>query len=342
LPSEGGGIKRRPYKHVCSLILRKKKAAWLTNPSVEAVNLSKRYGSFPALSNLDLKIEGAKCVGFLGPNGAGKTTTLKIFTDLIRPSSGQALINGVNVHTQKKQALESVGALVETPEIYPALTPREALTMIAEIRGVSSAGRKARIEEALKEVHMEEWIDKRWGKFSKGMKQRVCVASALLSDPTVVLLDEPTNGLDPRGMSEVRGIIRSLKSKSRLVFMSSHLLSEVSEVCDEVAMIDHGKLVVYDTIANVTAKFSGGENVIEVGFRQPLDAMLISRVSKIQGVTATERRDDTTLQIRFKGGLDTQESILASMVRMNLGVISYKSATSALEDVYLNLIKDTV
>src|SRR5271157_6296016 len=144
--------------------------------------------------------------------------------------------------------------------------------MIAEIRGVPHAERRKRVEEALQEVHMEEWIDKRVGKFSKGMKQRVCIASALLGDPTVLLLDEPTNGLDPRGMSEVRDIVKSLKSKSRLIFMSSHLLSEVSEVCDEVAMIDHGKLIVYDTISNVTAKFSGGENIVEVGLQHPIEA----------------------------------------------------------------------
>ncbi len=154
-------------------------------PSIEAVNLSKQYGSFAALSNLNLKIEGAKCVGFLGPNGAGKTTTLKLFTDLIRPSSGEALINGVNVHTNKKKALDSVGALIEMPEIYPALTPREALMMIAEIRGVPKDERNKRIEEAVSEVRMDEWINKRVGKFSKGMKQRICVASALLSDPAL-------------------------------------------------------------------------------------------------------------------------------------------------------------
>ena len=156
------------------------------------------------MSDLNLKIEGSKCVGFLGPNGAGKTTTLKMFTDLIRPSSGEALINGVNVHTHKKEALASVAALIETPEIYPSLTPREALMMIAEIRGVPTAERNKRIEEAVSEVHMEEWLDKRVGKFSKGMKQRICIASSLLSDPNILLLDEPTNGLDPRGMSEVR------------------------------------------------------------------------------------------------------------------------------------------
>jgi ABC-2 type transport system ATP-binding protein len=143
-------------------------------------------------------------------------------------------------------------------------------------------------------------------------------------------------------MNEVRGIIKSLIGKSRLIFMSSHILSEVSEVCDEVAMIDHGKLVVYDTIANVTAKFSGRENVVEVGFKQDFDATLISRVSQIQGVASAERIDNTNLRMIFTGGVATQESILASMVRMNLGVISYKSGASALEDAYLSLIKDTV
>jgi len=313
----------------------------LTNPSIEAVNLSKKYGSFPALSNLNLKLEGAKCVGFLGPNGAGKTTTLKIFTDLIRPSSGEALIDGVNVHTEKKKALQSVGALIETPEIYPALTPRESLSMIAEIRGVPGAERSKRIEESLREVHMEEWIDKRVSKFSKGMKQRVDIASALISDPTVLLLDEPTNGLDPRGMSEVRDIIKSLRGKSRLIFMSSHILSEVSDVCDEVAMIDHGKLIVFDTIANVTAT-SLGENVVEVGLNRQVDVSLVGRISKIREVAAAEKKNDKEVQIRFKGGADIQESILANLVRMNIGVISYKPAASALEDVYLKLIKDTV
>jgi ABC-2 type transport system ATP-binding protein len=315
----------------------------LTNPCLEAVNLSKHFNSFVAVSDLNLKIEGAKCVGFLGPNGAGKSTTLKLFTDLIRPSAGEALINGVNVHTQKKKALESVGALIEMPEIYPALTPREALMMIAEIRGVPKDDRTERIEEAVSEVRMEEWIDKRVGKFSKGMKQRICVASALLSDPRVVLLDEPTTGLDPRGMSEVRDIIKSLKNKKRLIFMSSHLLSEVSDVCDEVAMIDHGKLIIYDTLSNVTAKVSGGENVIEVGLRNAVDVGLIKKIAaKIPGIDNAEKSDGTTFRIKFIGGLDVQERILADLVKMNIGMVSYRPASSALEEAYLSLVKRTI
>lgn len=312
-------------------------------PSIEAVNLTKKYGAFTALSKLNLKIEGTKCVGFLGPNGSGKTTTLKMFTDLIRPSSGQALINGVNVHTQKKQALETVSALIETPEIYASLTPREALTMIAEIRGVPKNERGKRVEEAIAEVHMDAWIDKRVGKFSKGMKQRICIASTLLSNPSILLLDEPTTGLDPRGMSEVREIIKSLKGKDRLIFMNSHILSEVSDVCDEVAMINHGKLIIHDTLPNVTAKFSGGNNVVEVGLMHPFDNKIVTnKISRLPNVVNAEKIDDKNLKVSFTGGLEAQEHLLNDVVKLNIGVVSYKAASSELEDVYLKLITATL
>ena len=312
-------------------------------PSIEAVNLTKQYGEFTALSDLNLKIEGTKCVGFLGPNGAGKTTALKLFTDLIKPTKGQALINGVNVHTHKKKALESVGTLIETPEIYSSLTPREALTMMAEIRGIPHAERKKRVEEVTSELRMEEWIDKRVGKFSKGMKQRICIASALLSDPDVILLDEPTTGLDPRGMSEVRDIIKSLKSKNRLIFMSSHILSEVSDVCDEVAMINHGKLIIYDTLSHVTAKFSEGKNVVEVGLVSPVDTQSVTqKIAALPDVVAAEKIDDKDLKISFNGGLAVQERLLKDIIKLKIGVVSYKAASSELEDVYLKLITATL
>ena len=328
-----------PFKRLPGIVCQEE----IQMPSIEAINLTKQYGSFCALSDLNLKIEGTKCVGFLGPNGAGKTTALKMFTDLIKPTKGQALINGVNVHTNKKKALESVGTLIETPEIYSSLTPREALTMIAEIRGIPYVERKKRVEEVTSELRMEEWIDKRVGKFSKGMKQRICIASALLSDPEVVLLDEPTTGLDPIGMSEVRDIIKGLKGKKRLIFMSSHILSEVSDVCDEVAMINHGKLIIFDTLPHVTAKFSGGNNVVEVGLVRPVDTQIVTRtIATLPDVVAAEKIDDKDLKISFKGGLDVQERLLNDIVKLNIGVVSYKTASSELEDVYLKLITATL
>jgi ABC-2 type transport system ATP-binding protein len=310
--------------------------------SLEAVNLSKTYGSFTALDNLNLKIEGSKCVGFLGPNGAGKTTTLKLFTDMIRASKGTALINGIPVHTNKKAALSHCGSLIETPEIYPSFTPREALMMVAEIRGISQLDRKKLIEEALTEVKMEEWMDKKVGKFSKGMKQRVDIASAIISDPDIVILDEPTTGLDPRGAAEVRDIVKSLKKKDRLIFMSSHLLPEVSEVCDEVAMIDHGKLLVYDTLENVTMRFSGdgSSSSVEAGFSRPIENT--SAISSIPGVISVEKMDSRNVRIKFSGGLQTQENLLGQIASMQLGMISFRPSVSALEDSYLNLIKDTL
>ncbi len=276
----------------------------MSGPSVEALNLSKKYGSFTALSNLNLKIEGSKCVGFLGPNGAGKTTTLKIFTDLIRATEGRALINGVDVHENKKKAMESAGALIESPEIYPSLTPREALSMVADIRGLSHEEKGRRIKETVAEVNMGEWIDKKVGKFSKGMKQRINIAAALLSDPEVFLLDEPTTGLDPRGMAEVRDIVKSLKKKSRLIFMSSHLLNEVQDVCDEVAMIDHGKLIVYDTLSNVTSRFSSvGGNAVQIELSTDIDEQTVSRnIGSMPNVVSVERMDSRTVRIRFSGG----------------------------------------
>ena len=316
----------------------------MSAPSIVAENLTKRYGSFTALSNLNLKIEGSKCVGFLGPNGAGKTTTLKIFTDMIRASEGRALINGVDVHLNKKKALGSVGALIESPEIYPALTPREALSMVADLRGLPRADARKKIEETVAEVKMNEWLDKKVGKFSKGMKQRINIAAALLSDPEVIMLDEPTTGLDPRGQSEVRDIVKDLKKKNRLVFMSSHLLNEVQEICDEVAMIDHGKLIVYDTLSNVTTRFSsGGSNTVEIELSRDIDEQSANRnIASLTSVSSVDRIDSRKVRIHFSGGIQNQERLLLDLATMKIGMISFRPAASALEDTYLNLIKDTL
>ncbi len=317
----------------------------MPNPSIEAVNLSKQYGSFTALSKLNLKIEGPKCVGFLGPNGAGKTTTLKIFTDMIRASEGKALINGIDVHQNKKKALESCGALIESPEIYPSLTPREALSMVADLRGLSSRDKKERIKEAVAEVKMDEWLDKKVGKFSKGMKQRINVAAALLSEPDIVMLDEPTTGLDPRGQSEVRDIVRDLKRKNRLVFMSSHLLNEVQEICDEIAMIDHGKLLVYDTLPNVTRRFSGdgGTNDVQIELLKDIDDQTVGRsIATLSGVVSAEKINQRNVRIRFSGSVEDRAKLLSDLAAMRIGLISFRPSASALEDTYLSLIKDTL
>jgi ABC-2 type transport system ATP-binding protein len=308
-------------------------------PSLEAVKVTKKFGSFTAVSDLNMKIQGTKCVGFLGPNGAGKTTTMKMFTGLISATSGNALINGVDVAKDKKAALASCATLIETPEIYPSLTPKEAMTMLCEIRGVPAEMRNKRIDEALGQVKMQEWEKKKVGSFSKGMKQRVNVASTLLSDPDVIILDEPSTGLDPRGMSEVRDIVKSLGN--RLVFMSSHLLAEVTEVCQEVALIDHGKLLVYDTIENVTSKFAGGSGEVQVGFVRPLDVQTGSQISNIEGVTSFSRTNDRRIVLKFNPAVISQDTLFERIAGLKAGAVSFDSA-SGLEDAYLSLIKETL
>lgn len=308
-------------------------------PSLEAIDVTKKFGSFTAVSNLNLKIQGTKCVGFLGPNGAGKTTTMKLFTGLIRATSGNTLINGIDVSEDKKAALASCATLIETPEIYPALTPKEAMMMLCEIRGVPQEERAKRIDEAIARVKMQEWETKKVGSFSKGMKQRVNVASTLLSDPEVIILDEPSTGLDPRGMSEVRDIVKSLGN--RLVFMSSHLLAEVTEVCQEVALIDHGKLLVYDTIDNVTARFAGGAGSVRVGFAQPVGEGTTTRVSRIEGVKSVTSSNDKHLIVKFDPAVITQDRLFEGIASLRAGATSLESE-SGLEDAYLSLIKETL
>jgi len=308
-------------------------------PSLEAINLTKKFGSFTAVNGLSMKIQGTKCVGFLGPNGAGKTTTMKMFTDLIAATSGSSLINGVDIRKDKKAALASCATLIETPEIYPSLTPKEAFMMLCDIRGVPPDERGKRIDDALANVKMQEWTNKKVGSFSKGMKQRVNVASTLLSDPQVIILDEPSTGLDPRGMSEVREIVRSLGN--RLVFMSSHLLAEVTEVCQEVAVIDHGKLLVYDTIDNVTAKFAGGTGEVQVGFAGPVTLETGAAISKIEGVLSFSRLNDRNLSVKFNSGVISQAKLFEAIADLKSGAQTFAS-TTGLEDAYLSLVKETL
>ena len=308
-------------------------------PSLEARELTKQFGSFVALDRLTLKVDGAKCVGFLGPNGAGKTTTLKMFTDLIFPTHGEAFVNGISVQRDRKSALSSCGALIESPEVYGSLSPREALELVGALRGMARAEIRSRTDEVLAAVKMTDWADQKVGRFSKGMKQRVNIASTLLSDPSVLLLDEPSTGLDPRGMAEVRSIIRDLKGQGRLIFFSSHILSEVVDVCDEVALINHGKLLFYDTLQNVTARFTQGATSIDAEFLGPVrDDVAAGRIATLPGVAGWSRLDDRRLSLMIQGGPPARAKVLEQLSALGLGLVGFHESRSALEEIYLREI----
>jgi ABC-2 type transport system ATP-binding protein len=311
----------------------------MTPPTIEVRDLTKTFGKFTALNSLNLKLEGAKCVGFLGPNGAGKTTALKMLTDMIFPTKGECFLDGVSVQKDRKRALEVCGVLIESPEIYPSLTPYQALQMVADMRDLSEAEQRIRIPAALDEVKMGEWAHKKVGKFSKGMKQRINIASTLVHDPEILLLDEPATGLDPRGMAEVRDIVRGLKKRNRLIFMSSHILPEVTDVCDEVALIDKGHLLFYDTLANVTSRFSRAQATVDASFGRPVsDAELSAKVEPLPTIARVERLDPRRLRLYLKGGLTEESQTLKALALLDLDLVAFQESKSALEEVYLDQI----
>jgi ABC-2 type transport system ATP-binding protein len=222
-------------------------------------NLSKYYNHFLALDNLSLKVKQSENIGLLGPNGAGKSTTLKILCGLIQPSSGKAYIDGINVAEKPELALSKIGAIVETPEFYQFLTPQETLRYLGRLRGMQGDMLKNRIKEVIHLVGLDDWITVKIEKFSRGMKQRLALAQTLLHDPPVLILDEPGLGLDPRGVVEFRKILEEV-GKDKTVFFASHQLVEVAQICDQIAIIDHGKLTAYDSIKELEKKYKSLES----------------------------------------------------------------------------------
>jgi ABC-2 type transport system ATP-binding protein len=222
-------------------------------------NLTKYYNHFLALDNLSLKVKQNENIGLLGPNGAGKSTTLKILCGLIQPSSGKAYIDGINVAEKPELALSKIGAIVETPEFYQFLTPQETLRYLGRLRGMQGNMLKSRIKEVIHLVGLDDWITVKIEKFSRGMKQRLALAQTLLHNPPVLILDEPGLGLDPRGVVEFRKILEEV-DKEHTIFFASHQLVEVAQICDQIAIIDHGKLTVYDSIKELEKKYESLES----------------------------------------------------------------------------------
>ncbi len=309
------------------------------NSVIVVENLTKQYGSFTALNELNLKISKNSCVGFLGPNGAGKTTTIKILTGLIRPTHGTTYIEGVNVEKNPRLGLASVGAIVETPEFYSYLTPRDILSYFGSIRGISKKELPERIDSVLKLVRLENWTTKKVGNFSKGMKQRLALASAMIHDPSILILDEPTTGLDPRGAMEVRSIIKSLKNSGKTIFLSSHILSEVNEVCDEIALIDKGKL-----IRNVKISDFNKENssLIEIKILKPITENQLALIKGMDEVNSVKQEANSILIVSILGDLEKRATVLRKLYEFGLEITSFTPIGNELESLYMDNISDSV
>jgi ABC-2 type transport system ATP-binding protein len=300
-------------------------------------HLSKKYGQLLAVDDLSLTVERGVCVGYLGPNGAGKTTTIKMLTNLLRATAGKAYLNGIDVIHHPKAALDGVGAVVETPEFYPQLTPDECLSYIGTIRGLSADVIAERSHAVLEQVKLLEVTDRRTGTFSKGMKQRLAIAQALLHEPSILILDEPTAGLDPRGMVEVREIIKGLIKTDITILMSSHLLYEVQEVCDKVAIIDRGVLLKYDSVKNLSA---GQDVTVTVNTLDPITPPEFKAIKALRDVTSVKRTETLTLNLSFSGGPQAQFRVLRGILNTGVKVVSYMPQRTAIEDTYLQLVPE--
>ncbi|HEY9288039.1 MAG TPA: ABC transporter ATP-binding protein [Candidatus Dormibacteraeota bacterium] len=297
-----------------------------TEPVIRTHQLTKRYdATIVAVDRLDLEVKRGEVFGFLGPNGAGKTTTLRMLLGLIAPTSGSATVVGRAPGTP--DGLRRIGSLVESPAFYPYLSGRENLKVMADYAGIPFK----RIDAALQEVDLFSRAKDKFGTYSMGMKQRLAVAAALMKQPDLMILDEPTNGLDPQGVVEMRSLVRRLGSGERSVLLSSHLLNEVEQICDRVAIIDHGKLVRQGTVHELR-----GDAAVVVratpqdGARRLLERML--------GHAAVASIDGT---FRLSVALDQVPEVNAALVGAGIRVSELRPAERTLEEVFLSLTTKT-
>ena len=308
-------------------------------PAIEAVGLTKMYGGFTAISNVNLTVRRGEFMGLLGPNGAGKSTTLKAITGLLMPTSGSVRIAGIDIHDHR-HAMEHVGCVIETPEPYPGFTPAEIMEYVGRLYGLDSREIEIRARDVLETMRMWEWRDKKIGEFSKGMRQRVVLAQALLPNPDTIILDEPTSGLDPRGMIEIRQTLAELKHRNCSLLISTHILSEVSEICGSVTMIRDGKVIASGDVAKLIHGTGADKEItLEIRTLRPFTPQVISDLTHCQGVTGSERMGDYTLKLEFSGSTEDQAHVNEVAFRSGLGILALNEKGANLEDLYMELTK---
>lgn len=309
--------------------------------SIRTENLRKEFGSFVALDGLTMTVGNKEFVGLLGPNGAGKSTTLKLLTGLIKPTSGSAYVNGFDVVTEHKNAMADVGCVVETPDFYDKFTPSETFEYIGRLRGMSDAEIAKRGRFVLEEMRIWEKRDLPISSFSKGMKQRVALGTALLPNPSLLILDEPTSGLDPRGMIEMRQILAGLKKFDVSLLISTHILKEVSELCESVNMISHGKCMIAGNV-NDLIKSTGTKGSNEIVFRtmKKMTKKFVTDFSACQGVVSSTTMGPNEIKIMFNGTDEEQACLVDFIQDNNLRLLSMTENKGDIESLYMELTKN--
>ncbi len=308
---------------------------------IHCEGLSKNYKEVKALENLNLEIKEDLIVGFLGVNGAGKTTTIKLLNNLIKPTAGKATICGTPVFNNPMKVKSIVGYLSQEPAFYKWMTGREFLMFVGEVFQIDRIQLKEKVKRLLADMELSDAANKKIGGYSTGMKQRLGIAQSLINDPKVLFLDEPMSSLDPLGRVSVMNIIKGLKGKTT-VFMSSHILTDIERVCDEVAIIDRGKLIIHDKLSVLKEKYISPAILVEC--KEPLGDFkdFLLRQDYVYAADKWDRggTEDTSLKVTFIDFSKGEIMLPKLIVESSLTLVRYETLTPTLEDVFLRLIDD--
>ena len=312
---------------------------------IEVKNLVKRYGDHMAVDHLSFHVDKGQIYGFLGPNGAGKSTTMNIMTGYIASTEGEVLIDGHNILEEPEKAKKCIGYLPEQPPLYFDMTVGEYLKFAADLKKIPKNQRKDQIEDVMEMVGITQMKDRLIKNLSKGYKQRVGLAQAILGYPDIIILDEPTVGLDPKQIIEIRSLIKKLSEKHTII-LSSHILSEISAVCDYVMIINHGKLVASDTTENLE-KMTLGSNTLELTVKGTKDAVesLLEGMEEIQSLewnSKEKSEEDGTVSftIKTEEKVDIREKLFYMMADNKMPILNMHSTKISLEDVFLELTEN--
>ena len=306
---------------------------------IESNNLVKKYGEHVAVDHLSLTVEPGKIYGFLGPNGAGKSTTMNIITGYLGATSGTVTINGHDIFKEPEEAKKCVGYLPEIPPLYADMTVLEYLNFVAELKKLQKSLRKRYVEEAMETTGILDVKNRMIRNLSKGYRQRVGFAQAILGYPEIIILDEPTVGLDPKQIIEIRDLIKKLGEK-HTVILSSHILTEISAVCDYVFIISTGKLVASDSTENLLDQMSGAQE-IELTVRSEADRAkaLLEEIEYVDHADLKDAKEGSIL-IRAKSGNDIREEVFRLMAENHIPVLEMRTVTKSLEDVFLQITQE--
>ena len=306
---------------------------------IEIDNLVKKYGEHVAVDHLSLTVEPGKIYGFLGPNGAGKSTTMNIITGYLGATSGTVTINGHDIFKEPEEAKKGVGYLPEIPPLYADMTVLEYLNFVAELKKLQKSLRKRYVEEAMETTGILDVKNRMIRNLSKGYRQRVGFAQAILGYPEIIILDEPTVGLDPKQIIEIRDLIKKLGEK-HTVILSSHILTEISAVCDHVFIISKGKLVASDSTENLLDQMSGAQE-IELTVRSEADRAkaLLEEIEYVDHADLKDAKEGSIL-VRAKSGNDIREEVFQLMAENHIPVLEMRTVTKSLEDVFLQITQE--